>query len=300
MRRDSIFYQLFQQFPSCLFDLLPTAPPQALSYRFESITVKETAFQLDGVFLPPENSESGMVYFCEVQFQRDDQFYERFFSEIFIYLYRFRQTFSNWQAVVIYPNQQAEQRNYSPYEALLNSPQIHRVYLDELQPGPATSLPIQLIQLTVTQTTEAPELAQRIVQQAQEEPAPTQQAIIDLAITIIAYKFTHLSRQEVEVMLGFTTSELKKSRFYQEITAEALAEGRQEGRQEGWQEGRQEGRQEGEQLLVVRQLSQRFGELTPGQVAQIKALSLDVLEELALAIFDFQTIEDIGAWLENH
>lgn len=284
MRRDSIFYQLFQQFPACLFDLLPTAPPQALDYRFESVTVKETAFQMDGVFLPPEYVESGIVYFCEVQFQKDELFYERFFSEIFIYLYRFRQTFANWQAVVIYPNRQTEQTNITPYEILLNSPQIHRVYLDQLELGVTTSLPVQLIQLTVTQTEAAQTLAQNIIHQAKQEPLPTQQAIINLATTIIAYKFIHLSRQEVEEMLGFTTSELEKSRFYQEITAEAL----------------EKGRHEGEQLLILRLLSQRLGELDPGLVTQITALSLERLEELGLAIFEFKAVQDLQAWLQRH
>ncbi|AFY60759.1 Rpn family recombination-promoting nuclease/putative transposase [Synechococcus sp. PCC 6312] len=296
MRRDSIFYQLFQQFPSSLFDLLPTAPPQASDYHFESITVKETAFQLDGVFLPPESGNPRVVYFCEVQFQKDEQFYERFFSEIFIYLYRFRQTLANWQAVVIYPNRQTEQTNCTLYALLLNSPQIHRIYLDELESSETTSLPVQLIQLTVIQSTEAKELAQSIVRQAKAEPPETQQAIIDLATTIIAYKFTHLTRQEVEEMLGFTTSELKNSRFYQEITAEAL----EQGREEGELIGQQRGRQEGEQLLVLRLLSQRFGALPPGLEAEIKSLSLDDLEELALAIFEFQKMDDIGAWLQRH
>ncbi|MDS3862490.1 Rpn family recombination-promoting nuclease/putative transposase [Thermosynechococcaceae cyanobacterium BACA0444] len=177
MRRDSIFYQLFQQFPTCLFELLPTAPPQAPDYRFESITVKETAFQIDGVFLPPENTTLGIVYFCEVQFQKDEQFYERFFSEIFIYLYRFRHTLANWQAVVIYPNHQTEQSNCTLYESLLNSPQIHRIYLDELAQDETTSLPVQLIQLTVIQPPMAKELAQSIVRRARVEPLPTQQAI---------------------------------------------------------------------------------------------------------------------------
>ncbi|MDS3862159.1 DUF4351 domain-containing protein, partial [Thermosynechococcaceae cyanobacterium BACA0444] len=121
-------------------------------------------------------------------------------------------------------------------------------------------------------------------------------AVIDLATTIIAYKFTHLTRQEVEEMLGFTASELKNSRFYQEVKAEGLQEGRQEGRQQG----RQEGRQQGEQLLVLRLLSQRFGALPPGLEAEIKSLSLDRLEELALGIFEFNTVKDVEAWLHRH
>ncbi|MDR7898306.1 DUF2887 domain-containing protein, partial [Thermosynechococcus sp. JY1332] len=100
MRRDSLFYQLFAQLPQTLFDLLGRDTLQG--YRFESVELKQTAFRIDGVFVPPD--PSGIVYFCEVQFQRDNTFYERFFAEIFLYLRLYRQTFSDWQAVVIYPH----------------------------------------------------------------------------------------------------------------------------------------------------------------------------------------------------
>lgn len=37
MRRDSIFYQLFQQTPEILFELLDNPPANAQSYRFDSV-----------------------------------------------------------------------------------------------------------------------------------------------------------------------------------------------------------------------------------------------------------------------
>jgi predicted transposase YdaD len=70
MRRDSIFYALFQRSPSLLFELLSVAPDSADEYRFESVAVKEPKFEIDGVFLPPLSSILGVVYFCEVQFQK--------------------------------------------------------------------------------------------------------------------------------------------------------------------------------------------------------------------------------------
>jgi predicted transposase YdaD len=68
MRRDTIFYQLFRQSPTLLFDLISQPPKNAQQYIFDSIEVKETAFRIDGVFIPP--NRSGIVYFCEVQFQQ--------------------------------------------------------------------------------------------------------------------------------------------------------------------------------------------------------------------------------------
>jgi predicted transposase YdaD len=68
MRRDSIFYQLFRQYPALLFELLSQPPNRAAEYIFEAVEVKETAFRMDGVFLPPDRS--GIVYLCEVQGER--------------------------------------------------------------------------------------------------------------------------------------------------------------------------------------------------------------------------------------
>jgi predicted transposase/invertase (TIGR01784 family) len=88
MRRDSIFYRIFQQFPSLLFELISNPPENAERYTFESIEVKETAFRIDGVFQPPDRN--GIVYFGEVQFQKDELFYERLMSESWVYFFRHR------------------------------------------------------------------------------------------------------------------------------------------------------------------------------------------------------------------
>ncbi len=63
-----------------LFDLLPGVPENANRYRFASVAVKEPKFEIDGVFLPPED-QPGVVYYAEVQFQRDERLYERVVSE---------------------------------------------------------------------------------------------------------------------------------------------------------------------------------------------------------------------------
>jgi predicted transposase/invertase (TIGR01784 family) len=115
MRRDSIFFRLFQQAPTLLFELLDRPPDNASRYRFDSVAVKETKFEIDGVFLPPEGELPGIVYFCEVQFQRDQQLYERLWSESSRYFYQNRPRFTDWQAVVIYPSRKREQHDLHPH-----------------------------------------------------------------------------------------------------------------------------------------------------------------------------------------
>jgi predicted transposase YdaD len=56
---------------------------------------------------------------------------------------------------------------------------------------------------------------------AQEVPNPIEsRGIIDMITAIVGYKFTHLSRQEVDVMLGVR---LQETRVYQEAREENLA-----------------------------------------------------------------------------
>ncbi len=284
MRRDSIFYQLFQQSPSLLFELLNTAPPNAANYRFDSVAVKEPKFEIDGVFLPPETDSTGVVYFCEVQFQKDEQLYERLFGESFLYFYRNRSRFSDWQAVVIYPNRATEQSETHPYRSLLTSEQVHRIYLEEL--GEMAELPsgVALMVLTMVDETEAPAAARSLLARSGQS-VEVSRAIMEMVTRIMVYKFTNLSRQEVEEMLGIT---LQETRVYQEAKAE------------GEEIGVQRGRQDEARSLVLRQLTRRVGELPEALRSPLDSLSLDQLEALGEALLDFSTIADLEHWLQTH
>ncbi len=150
MRRDSIFFRLFQQFPTLLFELVDDPPDNADRYRFDSVAVKETKFEIDGVFLPP-SGRKGVVYFCEVQFQLDKKLYERLWSESSRYFYQNCTRLSDWQAVVIYPSRSMEQQNLHAHRSLLNGGQLHRVYLNEL--GDMDALPLGLAAMVLTTKT---------------------------------------------------------------------------------------------------------------------------------------------------
>ena len=285
MRRDSIFYKLFQQYPALLFELLTNPPLNAGEYKFDSVAVKEPKFEIDGVFLPPENENPGVVYFCEVQFQKDELLYERVFAESSLYFYRNRFRFSDWQAVIIYPSRNIEQSDIYPHRNQLNGDQVHRIYLDEL--GDIRKLPlwVALMVLTTINEEKAPQEARYLLERSSlEKPETTSRAIIELVTTIMVYKFEQLSQREVEKMLGIT---LKETRVYREI------------KQEGREEGREQGREEGERKIVLRQLTRRVGEL-PEEIRQrVESLSLEQLENLGEALLDFTSMADFQIWLEG-
>jgi predicted transposase/invertase (TIGR01784 family) len=269
MRRDSIFYQLFRQYPALLFELLSEPPDRVSEYIFDSIEVKETAFRIDGVFMPPDRS--GIVYLCEVQFQLDELLYERMLSEISIYTYRNRERFADWQAVVIYPTRTMEQSRTEMVREMLASGRIRRVYLDEL--GEVETLPtgLGLMVLTTLEGEKATRSAIGLIDRSQGS-----RDIIDLVSTIIVYKFSNLSRDEVDAMLGI---ELAQTRVYQEAE--------------------QQGELKGQQELVIRQLKRRVGDVSIDLETRIKALPLSQLEELGEALLDFSQMSDLVAWLDR-
>jgi predicted transposase/invertase (TIGR01784 family) len=270
MRRDSIFFRLFQRFPMLLFELLDNPPADADRYRFDSVAVKETKFEIDGVFLPP-SGRKGIVFFSEVQFQLDKQLYERLWSESSRYFFQNRQRFSDWQAVVIYPSRSMEQKDLHPHRSLLQGDQVHRVYLNEL--GDIEALPLGLAAMVLTTKTKRvmPGAARGLVNRAQQAAINSEEkrAIIDVISTIVVHQFTKLSRREVDEMLGIR---LEETRVYQEA------------------------REEGAIAMLSILLVQKFGDLPDYLTERLNSLTKEQSERLAIALKNLETIADLETW----
>lgn len=257
MKTDSLFYRLFQEFPNIFFELIEQPADEASLYEFRSVEIKQTAFRIDGVLLPMLPHRP--VYFTEVQFQRDAQLYHRFFAEVFLYLAQHPTTY-DWQGVLIYPNRSVEPESSRLHELLLDSPKVRRIYLDELGASATLPLGVGIVKLVVEPEATAPEQARQLLQRVQQEQVTgiSRQAIIELIETIVVYKFTNLSREEIEMMLGL--SDLKQTRVYQEA----------------FEAGEEVGEQRGEQKIarrsVLEVLRARFGDIFPDLVQQLEAI----------------------------
>jgi predicted transposase/invertase (TIGR01784 family) len=162
MKTDSIFYRLFQTFPWTFFELINHQASEANAYEFASVELKQTAFRIDGVFLPVPNLQEQPIYFLEVQFQKDPELYARFFSEIFLYLRLYAPT-KAWRGVVVLARRSMEPTEIEPYRVLLNSDQVTRLYLDELGDVAECPLGIAIIKLVVETKKRTPELARQLV-----------------------------------------------------------------------------------------------------------------------------------------
>jgi hypothetical protein len=122
--------------------------------------------------------------------------------------------------------------------------------------------------------------------------------LIELILPILSERFQGLSPSQIMATLGISKDFWRHTRAFQDILAEGREEGREQGRDEGWEEGREEGRRREACTLALRQLERRCGSLAAPTSARIEALSLQQLEELALALLDFRGAEDLQAWLE--
>lgn len=227
MKTDSIFYRLFQEFPSIFFELIGNQLQEANAYQFSSVEIKQTAFRIDGVFLPTQENENP-IYFVEVQFQPDSEIYARLFAEIFLYL-RQNKPQNDWRGTVIYPNRSIDIANIEHYHEFFTSQRVRRIYLNEL--GDA-SLPIGIATLKLviedndTAIEEARELINRIRQDIELESQ--QRQLLELIETVLVYKFPSMSREEIEAM--FRLSELKQTRVYQEAFQEGIEQGERRGK----------------------------------------------------------------------
>ena len=71
---------------------------------------------------------------------------------------------------------------------------------------------------------------------------------------------------------------------------------REQAVQEGVQQGLEQGRIQ-EANLVIRLLQRRFGEIPQNLEETIRNLPVERLEDLGLALLDFNTLTDLDDWL---
>ncbi len=130
--------------------------------------------------------------------------------------------------------------------------------------------------------TEARDLA------AEPRPPNERLVVLDLLETILVYKFPTLSRQEIVKMLHLPQTDLKQTRFYQEVF------------DEGREEGREEGRKAAEIDMLLKLLGRRIGEPSAEQRARLGSLSSAQRGALAEALLDATKPFALDAWLAAH
>ncbi|MCU0567639.1 MAG: DUF2887 domain-containing protein [Oculatellaceae cyanobacterium Prado106] len=279
MKSDSLFYQVFQTSPQVFFELVGSDQAQSGLYSFISQEVKQTRFQIDGIFLPHHRRSDLPLYFVEVMGYKPKQgkhFYQELFTEIHLYLNDY-QPRNDWKVVVIFTEHRFDPGIPIQLNEYSKNPRLQRLYLDRLPVEPDTqSLETAALQLIGIKPKVAATNAQTLVTRARAEVTDALELanILELINTICVYKFPNLTREEIERMLGL--SELRQTRVFQDAQQEKALS------------------------LVTRLLTLKCGQPTLEQEAQLQKLSAPKVDELAEALLGFSSPEDLSAWLQEH
>jgi predicted transposase/invertase (TIGR01784 family) len=284
VKTDKWFYELFLSQPGMLAELLPGIDA-SWTFIYSAPVIKEREFRFDGVFTPVSDDPLVPIVFAEAQMQTDENFYRRYFAEIFLYLEQYEVSRS-WQGLLILPSRGLNFGAELPYQELLEH-RVTRLYLQDLKEESDLSPNLALLQLLVTDRNQSADLGRALLEKAETEIEFERR--LSLIETILANKFPDLTKEMIMQILDLKQMDITQSLFYQEII--------QEGRQKGLQEGRQEGRQEGEAGLVIRLLRRRLGQLADNHVEQIQKLSVPQLEDLGEALLDYTEMADLVGFL---
>ena len=310
MKTDHWFYGIFQSVPDLITLLLPDVGAEAASlgrpkalatnnigtnlgpespgdalYRFAAPELKAVNHRLDGVLWPRQNEKGTAeqpVVTLEVQMHSKPDFQHRLAAQTLRFLQQHPEV-EHLAVVVIVPHRRlvlGPAQPPGPLRSFLAD--VIWLSLEELCQQPILDPLQNLLTLPIRPEAELGHNSQQILARRPD--------LISIVVPMLMERFPTLSSEEIMVIAGIPTDQIRHTRAAQELL--------EEGRQEGRQEGRIEGRQEGEATVTLRQLNRRCGPITPATRVKIQALPLEQLEALADALLDFTGPQDLADWLD--
>ena len=234
MITDPIFYRLFETIPETFFLVLglsaDAARAMAARYQYQAIEFKETSHRVDGVFLP---KEPGLpLYFLEVQFYRLPSVFADLLAKVYTYLKQ-HEPGQQFCGVVLFAGRSLEPAEVAPYLPLMEAGLIRRFYLDEMPE--LTNAPLGLSILYLIQQSEslAPVTARELIARVKTEVGDEslRADLIELIETVIIYKLSQLTREEIRTMLQI--HDIRETRVYQDALKEGMEKGIERGMEKG-------------------------------------------------------------------
>ena len=227
MKTDHWFYSLFQSAPDLITLLLPAAgaPSQAevsvpslgpdapgdLLYRFEAPEVKAVNHRLDGV-LWPRQGDGGTaerpVVLLEVQMQSDQGFQHRLAAQTFRFLQQHPEV-EHVAMVVLTPHNRLRLGPARPPQPLaLFLQQVHTLSLEELGQQPDLDPLLNLLTLPVRPEAELGTSTQQILERRPD--------LLSAVLPMLVERFPQLTREEIMVIAGIPSKELRHTRAAQQ------------------------------------------------------------------------------------
>ena len=175
------------------------------------------------MLVPPDKIIDKPLYFIEFQTYKDEEFYDRFFGEIFVYFRQYKPPQTDWRAVVIYDRRSREVLPHPRYRVLTEN-HLLRVYLDELEEGENDSLAIEIARLFIKSPQQALSRGRVLIERVRSEESNDKfnRTVLSLIQGIIFYKFPSLTLAELETMLDL--GNFRQTRLYQSILEQTRQE----------------------------------------------------------------------------
>ena len=94
---------------------------------------------------------------------------------------------------------------------------------------------------------------------------------------------------------GEEVEQMRQSNFIADWIEEGIQQGLEQARQQERQQGLQQGLQQGKQLILIRLLATKFGELPQSVTDQIQEMTADEeLDQLGIRLLTAESLEEIG------
>ena len=301
VQSDHWYHELFKAMPDLVRHLLPelavgeggadaepAAPgpgegfsspdARATTYTFRPVVLKKSAHSPDAVLWPrelPGGSEALPVVLVEVQMHSDPGFHRRLAAETFRLLQQ-QGPIEHLRVLVLLAHRRLQLGPTGP--PLLRrflEQDVSWVDLESISRQPSLDPSLALLTLPVQKEADFAPCCQQLLQQRPDW--------IELILPILSERFPGLTTAQLMTTYANFRDFWRHTPAFQDIL----------------QEGRSEGLDEGRRALVVTLLQRRCGPLSPATSARIEDLGLPQLQELALALLDFQGAEDLNCWLEQ-
>ncbi|HYV38628.1 MAG TPA: Rpn family recombination-promoting nuclease/putative transposase [Gemmataceae bacterium] len=234
MVTDPLFYRLFETSPETFFLLLgmsaDAAREMAARYQYQALEFKETSHRVDGVFLPKDPSLP--LYFLEVQFYPLPSVFADLLAKVYTYLKQ-HQPGQAFCGVVLFASRALEPAELVPYQPLMDAGMIRRFYLDEMPELADAPIGLSILYLIRQSEDDAAASARQLIVRAKSEigDAALRTDLVELIETVVIYKLSQLSREEIQAMLQI--QDIRESRFYKEVKEEGVQEGLEKGIEKG-------------------------------------------------------------------
>ena len=286
MHSDHWFAEVFQALPDLVRHLLPGLPAaqsgdSETDYIFRPVALKKVAHHPDGVLWPRQHSGGSAalpVVLLEVQMHSDRRFQRRLGAETFRLMQQ-HEEIDHLRVLVLLAHRRLAlgKSQPSPLRRFLKH-DVTWVDLSALASRGDLDPSLALLTLPLREKRELGPCSQRIL--------ACRPDLIALILPILSERFQGLSPSQLMATLGISKDFWRHTRAFQDILEEGRQEGREEARRKVF-------------ALTQRLLEQRCGTLAEATRARIEALSLPHLEELTLALLDFQGADDLQAWFDR-